>query len=84
MTLRPVDLNDDPINKSHMHMLMLSIKELRKLALQERMHPYIVRQVLLMALEIDTLNALQKVTQTDLDKFDRQVRTQVRSMKFEP
>lgn len=65
-------------------MLMLSIKEMQKLALRERMDPYLVRQALLMALEIDTLNALLKVTLPQLDKFDQAVRTQVRSMKFEP
>ena len=75
MTLSPVDLNDDPINQSHLRILMLSIKEMRKLALQERMDPYIVRQALLIALEIDSINALLKVTQTDLtsstSKYER-------------
>lgn len=60
------------------------LREIRAMAVQMDWDPWLTRQALVMALEFDTLAALEKgVTQQQLDNFDAPVKVNVRELHEE-
>jgi hypothetical protein len=60
------------------------LREIHAMAVQMNWHLWITRQALVMALEFDTLTALEKgITRQQLDNFDTPVKVNVRELHEE-
>jgi hypothetical protein len=66
----------DNLDAEELKLCLMKLRDLRLWATQNKINPWIFRQMLIMAIEIDTLCAMERgIKRQDLERFDKTVKS---------